>query len=560
MSRALRRGAALLALACLACLAGCSTLTPEPFPEGEDRAFLSGQAERVGVGGRRILLVPLPERRLPAPEAESRRGPIRYEAAALTEELRAALERVVGAGSVEVAPVDSASAGRYALEQGHELILRVEPRRWNSAFLQTTGWWYPNALFVGWYFWPVGAWVIADELYGIDCELELDLRETTSEVALTGLDRRQLELSSPLEEPRDPPGPSDPPPLPRVVLSDGERGLDFFGTWVPGDLDPDQWAEVGAALAPYARRHAALRVASAVADALCADAALTLEQREARYATAHAVVVGLGDYPAAAGGPCLGAKADAEGVAALLRGELAPLPPPGAQREPEALTPWLPAKNLRVLLNAEAVAGVDSGDATTSILAHVQAAAARARPQDALIVTLAGRGRLRPGAGLAALELVDLSGRALSLASLGEAIQQSPAKRRLILLDLDFRAGPRGLPPAEEELTPPSPAELSRALRGWLHPSGAGAVLLASDLSSASQAHSFALEADDEQGLLTRYALQALRGEADAGEDGLSYADLAAYLERHVRNLSSVALGSPQRPLVEAHPASALVR
>ena len=555
MSRALRRGAALLALACLA---GCSTLTPEPFPEGEDRAFLSGQAERVGVGGRRILLVPLPERRLPAPEAESRRGPIRYEAAALTEELRSALERVIGEGSVEVAPVDSASAGRYALEQGHELILRVEPRRWNSAFLQTTGWWYPNALFVGWYFWPVGAWVIADELYGIDCELELDLRETTSEVALTGLDRQQLDLISPLEEPREEPRPSDPPPLPRVVLSDGERGLDFFGTWVPGDLDPDQWAEVGAALAPYARRHAALRVASAVADALCADAALTPEQREARYATAHAVVVGLGDYPSAAGGPCLGAKADAEGVAAFLRGELAPLPPPGAQREPEPLSPWLPAKNLRVLLNAEAAAGASEG--TTSILEHVKAAAARARPQDALVVSLAGRGRLRAGAGLAALELVDLSGRALSLASLGEAIQASPAKRRLIVLDLDFRAGPRGLAPEQQGLSAPSAGELSQALRAWLHPSGSGAVILASDLGEGAQAHSFATEAEDEQGLLTRYVLQGLRGEADAGEDGLTFADLGGYLERHVRNLSSVALGSPQRPLIVAHPASALVR
>ena len=73
--------------------------------------------------------------------------------------------------------------------------------------------------------------------------------------------------------------------------------------------------------------------------------------------------------------------------------------------------------------------------------------------------------------------------------------------------------------------------------------------LMLPPLEVGSRVHTFQAE-DEPQGLLTLFLLRGLRGEADAGGDGLTQEDLARYLRRNVGNLSQVALEQPQRPMV----------
>ncbi|MGE0707277.1 MAG: hypothetical protein AB7N76_05000 [Planctomycetota bacterium] len=512
---------------------GCSSWDPAELDQKQELRALGAACG--AVRPRAVLLVPLDEVRLPAPDPEQAKGPMRCEVRRLHGELEAALARVVE--RAEVASVGSAAAARQALERGCDLLLELRVERWNAAFLGTTGWWYPNALFVGWYFWPVGAWLIADERYGLDCRVSFTLRDAHSEVLVGG---DVLEVVSDAAEPAREPTPEEVVHPPRLVLSDGDRGLDFFSTWMPGSLDPDQWAEVARILEPYALRHVAVRVAAAVARELDRDARRGPEARRRRYATTHAVVAGVSEYPDA---PCPGAQQDAEACARLLRGEERRLRPPGAGEHSAAPLPrWLPEKNLTLRVNAQA--------SRQTLLDAVAAAARAAREEDTLVLYFAGRGRRGAGPGLAGLSLVDAAGAELSLGALAEALAGARARARLIALDLDFAPGPRGLAPDPAAPPLPADAELQRELRGLLHPEGRGAVILASRLAPGEQAQAYAFSAGQEEGLLTHYLLRGLRGEADAGEDGLTYAELASYLAGHVENLSAVALPRRQVPLI----------
>lgn len=519
-------------------LAGCSSYDPAALSEGVEFQALSKQwaGERAYQGS--ILLAPIAQPDLPTPDPEDLRGPLQLQASDLEDALVRSLELVLAKGQrVERTPVGK-SAADYALKEGFGAILHVDVRRWNALFVENTGWWYPNALFLGWYFWPFGAWTIADEVFGIDCALELTLRDAASGRLIQPLEKRVLELVSGPELSRKPSA-EEVTHLPRIVLSDGERGLDFFGTWAPGSLDPDQWAEVSLLLEPYALRHASVRVAATVAKTLRDD--LAQGSRDERYATAHAVVVGINEY---GDEPCLGAKEDGEAIRDLLQG-VAPVTSEASETPYE----WLPERNLDAFFGAQA--------SVADVTSALRGAAKRARKEDSLVFYFAGRGQAGAGEGLGALELVCADG-SLSLAEVAEAIKDSPARRRLLFFDCDFKGGPRGLGEAPEL----SGAELRRALAELLLSSrGAGLVVLASDPADADQhTQTYAFEAGEERGLLTTFLLRALRGEADTGGDGLSAEDVEDYVVDRVKNLSEVATESRQHPLAISQDASTVIR
>ncbi len=514
-------------LAALALLSGCSTVDPSRLDAGEELEAL-GAAWGDALGEHRLLIA-APAEPLPyamSGDEETLRAPARFEPPALGSELEAALGAIAppGGRQARVALAEHPdTAAEQAWDQGYDLLVRVVPRRWEVTYLRRNGWWWPNALFLGWYFWPVGPqWWLADEEYGVDLELELSVVDVASGKALPGLEATSLVVRSPREPPEQPPTPVEVLHPPRLALDDLDRGLDLFGTWVAG-LEPDQWEQVAGHLAPFARRAAAVRVAAKVAEGVSRFDRLSPEERGRHLSTVHALVVGVSSYE----DECVGADADATAVQALLRGE------GGAA--------WAPDKNLQLLANAQV--------GRRPLHAAVRRLAERARPADTLVVYFAGRGTRRRGAGLHGFGLLvppDERGPRSGVVTLGELaewLRAVPAQRRLLVLDADFQPGPRG--PAAAG-APVDEDALKRLLRGGFLPAGTqGAVVLASRLLEGERVQTY-----EGQGLLTRYLLQALQGDADEGKDGLTPRDLATYLAERVGNLSEVALGAPQHPLV----------
>ena len=527
----------LIPLVCVAL--GCSSY--EPNPQASERELQQLEDRYGATRARSVLVIPVQEPGLSPPDPESQRGLMELDRRSFQQALVDSLAQVLDPQQrVEVAPVSSSSAPGYALAHAFDVVLSVDVTRFNAQFLDTTGWWYPNALFVGWYFWPIGSWLIADERFGVDCAAAVSLLDTHSERPVGDLQRARVEVVSKADDTGA--GDSVVPP-PDYVLSDSERGLDFFGTWFPGDLDPDQWETVGSLLRPVAERHLALQVAARVADALDRDAALSEVDRERRFATTQAVVIGLSEYVDA---PCVGAKADAEAVAALLQGEGTALDASGAEVGP--LQPWLPRKNVTLLLNTQA--------STSAIASTLAAAAGRSRREDTLFFYAAGRGRIVQGPQGAELELVDPQGAGTQISQLAAQVEGCAAKRRVFVFDVDFVGGPRGLPGAG---APPDRDALLAQLRTLFHPEGEGAVVLASSLGPEERVQTYAIDAGSERGVLTHYLLRCLRGEGDPGQDGLTWDDVSTYLDGYVFNLSEVALSHPQRPLVVAQVRDAIV-
>jgi hypothetical protein len=545
------RRCAPLALTLLLALGGCSSVDHDDLAEKTELAALEPFAGQGG--GHRILVAGVYDA-AGASEAspdeddeddkETLRGPMELEARALERELVDALGRIFpdvdGRRGVAVAD-DPEQAAAQAWREGYDLLLRVHVERWDAAFLENNGWWIPNAFLIGIYFWPIGPqWWIADEVYGVDCALRVELVSAASERSLPLLERERRVLLKSSSGDADPDtGLLLQPPA--HDLNDLQRGLDWFGTW-SSSRDADQWGQIGSNLEPYARRHAAVEVTGVVGKAVGRFDAMTGDEREAVLSATHAVVVGVSSYKT----PCLAADADADLVARLLAGELADVPPDGSLddatdgafvgRSVEERR-WAPAKNVHHLVNGRA-----SREGIVSALEQVRE---RARPEDRLVVSFAGRGaRLTKGEGLGRFAFVPFGDRPLSLSRLAELVTAVPARRRLVIFDVDFGPGERGWGKQRVSM----PAGFEEALRAaFLEGASSGAVVLATSLGRGE-----GVQAYEGQGLLTQTLVRALRGAADEGGDGLSYADLSAYLERHVVHLSEVALARPQRPLVVA--------
>lgn len=490
-----------LALVVLA--SGCSTYDPALLPSRE------GLRAVPPVEGHRVVVLAPDDRDRAAFEEEARRGPMRLDRRALQDELADALRAVVrGDDAVTVATTEDEALA--ALERGYDVLLRTRVRRWDAAFLGTNGWWYPNAFFLAWYFFPLGPqWLLADEEFGLDVELEVTAEMASSGRPLPTLREHAVIVATPLEPTPDAP--------PAFALTDVQRGIDLLGTYFPGDLDEDQWESVGELLGPFAHRHAALGVATAAADALRRFDALPDDARRATAASVHALLLGVEDlgpdHPRAAG-----AAGDARRLARALTNAGAP------------------ARNHVVLENQNA--------SRAATLAALERAARRCGRDDTLVVAFAGRGlRAQDEAGrLGSYSLVLADGE-LTLEALLGVVQRSPAFRRLVLVDADFDAGPRG---ATLEGLPGPATSLAEALAARLEPQDV--VVLAS--SSGAESVQVYEDAEGEVGgLLSHYVARALAGEADAGRDGLTIGDLAAWLDLHVPHVA-LTLARPQRPVV----------
>ncbi len=524
---------AVLAVA-LALTAGCSSAGTARLEAGDElRALRAAAGGRLGA--HRVLLAPPPAlAEGAAPREAALSAPMRLDARELAAELERALAALVPpeAERPQVALAEAAdTAAEQAWDQGYDLLARVRVVRWRAAFLGTNGWWWPNALFLGWYFWPVGPWLIADEDYGLDLELEVTVEDVASGRPLAGLDPRRVVIRSSAEAQGQPLEPLAVVPATRLSLDDLDRGIDLFSTWFGiGDLDPEQWEQVGALLEPHALRLAAVRAAAAIADGVASFDRRPAAQRTRELATVHAVIAGVSIYPDQ---ECAGADADAARFGALLAGEA------GGE-------PWAPAKNLTVLENAQV-----GRSALYRALARLRE---RARPSDTVVVYFAGRGKRRRARGLLAGLALEVPpderprSHLVTLEELATWVRAIPARQRVIVLDVDFTSGPRaGAPEGFAAAPPPLEAgALEPALRQAFFAGGVpGGVVLASRLRAGEQAQTY-----EGQGLLTRYLIEGLAGAADEGGDGLTWRDLATYLERHVGNLSEVALPAPQHPLV----------
>ena len=508
---------ALAGAAIVFCL-GCSSYDPAHLARGAEFDALQ-QLWPEGVSGHRVLvLAPADVREIepqpanveppesPAdPDDPASRYAMPLDASPLVDELRTALGLVLegGEGAVEVAHgLDREEALRRAYEAGSStLVLRIEVRRWDAVFLDTTAAWYPNALLLGWLMWPVGPqWWIADEVYGLDCEVAVEVLGVASERALPGLSSRVIPCRSLLPNEEESVDPSRVVETPRLALDDIERGVDLLGTWDAGNLDPDQWEKVTTILEPYARRTTAVRVAAAVAEGIRSLQGLSRAESDAKLASRHALVVGV----SASTPPCLGADSDARAMSELMRGELAPLAGDGSVVESATTTELAlttPAKNVVDLVNERATCA--------ALLAELKRIEVRAAPRDTVVLYFAGRGGQTRAAGAAGYVL-HLEDGTISLAELGSALQRIPARRRLVVIDADFAQGPRGT--AGRRTAP----RLGGLLKGALL-SGAdeGAVVLATRLTPSERVQLY-----EEQGLLTHFLLRGLRGQADAGGDG----------------------------------------
>lgn len=507
---------ALPLLAVLAALTGCSSYDPALLPPVSELRALPRVREH------RIVVLP-PAAPPAAPEAELR-GPMTFDPARLQGELVDALRQVVEAseGQVAVVAARSPEEARSLWEDGYDVVLRARALRWDAAFLGTNGWWYPNAFFLAWYFFPVGPqWLLADERYGVACELEVTCELAGSERPLPGLAARRLEVATPAEPPAD----DDAAPAwrrapPAFDLDDTQRGIDLFGTYTPGDLDPDQWEQVGTLLGPFAYRHAALRLADAVAEALPRFDALPAAERRAAAATLHAVTIGVTDYEAPTAA-CAGAADDARRLADVL-----------ARAGADGGAPLAPAKNVLTLVNRDA-----TGATLDEALSRLRA---RVRPDDALLVSFSGRGWRTPGGADEALVLADGARRAVR--DLLAALRDVPVARRVLVLDVDFGGGPRAVDDLGEAGRALAPDLL--ALMG-----DEDVVVLATGGAPDEQAQPYEDETGALGGLLSTFLVRALAGEADTGGDGLTIGDLAAYLDQRAPHVA-LTLPRPQRPRV----------
>jgi hypothetical protein len=540
------RIASLLVVACVAGGTGCSS-----FPDLKAGVEFDALKPFFGAAkGHRILIAPVIEERASREGLSKERGEMRLEGPEFQRELIRALERIVGEQGSDGKPVvrvaeAAGSAAEQAWQEGYDLIVEARVRRWDATFVETNGWWFPNALFLGWYFWPIGPqWLIADEVYGVDCEVTLSVLSASSERPLPmRAEHRQITIRANEGDDDAERDRLDVLAAPRFAFDDLDRGLDLFGTWFTGDLDADQWDQVGGILEPYARRSAALRIAARVADAVARFDSLTDEEKEETLAATHALVVGISGYEDA----CVGADQDAEEFALLLTGELPRLLPEGVAGEVAEDAPrvlFAPTKNVRKLINGRA-----TGQA---IRDGLEAIRTRAMPQDILVFFFAGRGVRMPGkAGLEGLGLIPHGeSEAIPLPELAAALQEIPSRRRVVVLDVDFEQGQRGRGSGDPL------SQLDALLReAFLKGARGGAVVLAGAPEPGEE-----VQAYEERGLLTQYVVRGLQGAADQGGDGLSYEDLGAYLTRHVLNLSEVALPKPQRPRVIAVSPRDLIR
>ncbi len=548
---------ALLAIPLLLALApGCSTVDLDALERGEDVSALRNELKGMAAGYS-IYIAPVSVVSSEDVFTEERadRYPMYVNREKIPAEIGRCLDgvfsRVVVSKEVLDKPVLDWDGGgpaptgatrleeikRVAFEQEKcDVILIPRITRFDAVFVDTTGWYWPNALFLAWYFY-FPTWGIGDEIYGAQVQLEYTVESLRNDRALPGFDHVPITVDS-LATDRGANGEAI-PRGPRVACDDLDRGIsiltDMFEIFfTPGKLDKDQWSgHVQPIMEAYARRDLAKRLARDLASRFHElDESPVLKARAT--AATHAVVVGVRDYKS--GDPCPFADKDANAFAAWLTGD-APADEPLLARG--GLERHTPAKLVHRLANDQATGA--------AVLAAVEETVKASRPEDTIVFYFAGRGRCgdagsAAGAGLACADATRQSlvgsKEVISLERLAAALDggKEHAQERVIVLDATFGAGARGA----DGQAGLAPDKLEAALDAL---AGSGVLLLA----SGSKAPANVLQ-PEQHGLLTWALLDGLTGGADPDHTGVTWERLLRHVERTTGTLSRLEADSEQHP------------
>ncbi len=520
--------------ASLLLLAGCSSVDLDGL-EKDDLAPLHAELKD-RAKGISIYIAPVAVVCSEEVFPEDDRG-VRYPMRVVREKLPSEIKRCLeGAFTRVVVSKDPDAsleqARRVAYEEEHcDVILLPRVTRFDAVYVDTNGWWWPDMLFLAWYFYFPTYW-IADQVYGAQVEVEYTVESLRNDHPLPGLERVTVAVDSLATERREG---VEVPLGPRVALSGLDRGaeLDLLGTYRPGKLTRDEWsAHVQPVLEPYARRDLSVRLARDVTKRFH-DLDQDPGRRVRAMSALHAVVVGVKAYGNA--DPCPYADRDASAFAAWLSGESLPEEPLLA-RGVERRTP---AKLVRKLLDEDA--------SSSAVLAAVHAAVDASRREDTVVFYFAGRGRASNAAGAAGLGLAcsnaargDSPGAdgVLSLEQLSAALDGGPdhAQERVVILDTTFGTGARG---AEGQ------GGFTRAGDGVLRVfQEHGVFLLAA--GGAEPANTLA---PARHGLLTYALLDGASGAAGAPGETITWEKLRRHVERTIEALSRLEADSEQHPL-----------
>lgn len=230
--------------------------------------------------------------------------------------------------------------------------------------------------------------------------------------------------------------------------------------------------------------------------------------------TSYAVVVGIGGYREEGVPKLKYAKRDAEVVA----------------RHLTALSGYAP-ENVRVLTDERALL-VDLQEAFEDWLPRL------ATSSGTVFVYLVGNAVLHPESGDMILVPYegrqDLARRGYSLKRLQEVLSRLPSRLNLVFADLSFPADRTGAGPRPIPWSAGRPAGKSRTIIFG---------------SSSSSGPSLALDAG-QHGLFTYHFLKAVRGQADANDNGwVEVGEIAAYVREQVRK-GAAEFKSEQAPIV----------
>ncbi len=388
-------------------------------------------------------------------------GAERYAPEANTERLGAALAEALStegraAAVVPVPAAERPAALAAAHRAGLDLVVLPRLARYEAVFAGTNGLYLPN--WALWFMLWFPSWWVADERYAVEAEVDVEVVDVRSERTV-----RRAIFGGRVE--RD--------------LDDHDRGLTFLGLpYYPGSLEPEHYAQAAGVLAPHVERELAL--------SLVADARGPLREALAEGAvnrgTTFAVTAGVSRYSSYAAHNLKFASSDAVAWHALL----------------SVRSGAVPAKNHALLLDDRAT--------RAGLLAAVDEAVARARPEDAVVVYFAGYGAT--AGGKLVLAPFDADPAALERTGVGlDEVSERLARARIrgaaIVLDCGF-AGPQ----AGRSLLP------DPAVAPW-PPLERVSILAACGPGERT------LELDDlGRGLFTHHMVAALSGEADRDRDG----------------------------------------
>lgn len=378
---------------------------------------------------------------------------------------------------------DLAGLFKSAWDDGNDLLMTIDVRKYDVVYLGTNGNYTPN--FLLWCCGLVGSYFVPDELYAVETEVRVTVYSVDSEKKLY-----EKTYSGRNEK----------------SLDDFERGWMFLGYYrVPGGLSGENWEKVARVLMPEARR----KLDIAVVDDYLTDfrEAADSESFRKNASKTLALVIGVKNHQSTSIPDHLVAysEKDARAFAEFLTSE-----------EGGGLL----ARHVKLLVNERARLRAVVEEIWNHLIA-------RAKPDDRVIVYFSGYGAVDPQ-GDPYLVTSDtnpkrLPASSMPLASLANAVARIRAEKVSLYLDTAFNAQL-----AERALFKGRNFNLL-SMEKIVEREGA-IVFAASNPSEGA----FELP-ENEHGIFTYYLIQGLSGNADANRDGrISAKELYSYVSEKV--------------------------